>query len=315
MIGRARRTTLSTASFRRALDFLAISLLSKKSIRVRVARRDTGVAESVGRGGQEACESRATGVSPGFAEFTYPADFDSEIRTDPMIVLVAGGTGGLGRAVSLAFLEAGWRAAVTYRRAGELDELRAAAGTGADRLEGHSADVTDEAAVERLIADLVTRHGRLDALVNAVGGWTGGAKAWEAGGDELDRMLAVNVKAGWVLSRAAARAMVRQGAGVIVNVASKAGTEPTPGAAAYAASKAAAIALIDSLAADLKGTGVRANSILPSIIDTEANRQAMPKANYAKWPKPEEIARVILFLCGDDAAVLHGAAIPVYGDR
>ena len=232
-----------------------------------------------------------------------------------MIALVAGGTGGLGRAVSLAFVEAGWHAAVTYRRAGELDELRAAAGAAADRLEGHAADVTDEAAVERLIEDLAARHGRLDALVNAVGGWAGGAKAWEAGGEELDRMLALNVKSGWVLSRAAARAMVRQGSGSIVNVASKAGIEPTPGAAAYAASKAAAIAMIESLAADLKGTGVRANSILPSIIDTEANRKAMPKADFAKWPKPEEIARVILFLCGDGAALIHGAAIPVYGGR
>jgi NAD(P)-dependent dehydrogenase (short-subunit alcohol dehydrogenase family) len=74
------------------------------------------------------------------------------------------------------------------------------------------------------------------------------------------------------------------------------------------------VALLDSLAADLKGSGVRANTILPSIIDTRANRKAMPKADFAKWPKPEDIARVILFLCSDDAKVIHGAAIPVYGD-
>ena len=86
------------------------------------------------------------------------------------------------------------------------------------------------------------------------------------------------------------------------------------GAAAYAASKAAAVALMDSLAAEVKGTGVRVNSILPSIIDTEANRKAMPGADFAKWPKPQEIARVILFLCSDDARVIHGAAVPVYGD-
>lgn len=72
--------------------------------------------------------------------------------------------------------------------------------------------------------------------------------------------------------------------------------------------------MIDSLAADVKGTGVRVNSILPSIIDTEANRKAMPDAEYATWPKPEDIARVILFLCSDDAKVIHGAAIPVYGE-
>jgi NAD(P)-dependent dehydrogenase (short-subunit alcohol dehydrogenase family) len=99
-----------------------------------------------------------------------------------------------------------------------------------------------------------------------------------------------------------------------VNVASKAAVDHAPGASAYAASKAAAVAMIDSLAADLKGTGVRANSILPSIIDTGANRKAMPNADFSKWPKPEEIARVILFLCCEDANLIQGAAIPVYGD-
>jgi NAD(P)-dependent dehydrogenase (short-subunit alcohol dehydrogenase family) len=87
-----------------------------------------------------------------------------------------------------------------------------------------------------------------------------------------------------------------------------------PGVAAYAASKAAAVALMDSLAADLKGSGVRVNSVLPSIIDTEINRKALPTADFSKWPKPEDIARVILFLSSDDAKVIHGAAIPVYGD-
>jgi NAD(P)-dependent dehydrogenase (short-subunit alcohol dehydrogenase family) len=108
--------------------------------------------------------------------------------------------------------------------------------------------------------------------------------------------------------------MVKQRNGVIVNVASKAAVDHAAGAAAYAASKAAAAAMIDCLAADLKGTGVRANSILPCIIDTPANRKAMPKADFAKWPKPEEIARVILFLCGDEAKLIQGAAVPVYGD-
>ena len=109
--------------------------------------------------------------------------------------------------------------------------------------------------------------------------------------------------------------MLRQGKGAIVNVASKAALDPGAGDGAYAASKAAAVALMASLAADVKGTGVRVNSILPSIIDTESNRRAMPDADFAKWPKPRDIARVILFLCSDDARVIHGAAIPVYGDQ
>jgi NAD(P)-dependent dehydrogenase (short-subunit alcohol dehydrogenase family) len=107
--------------------------------------------------------------------------------------------------------------------------------------------------------------------------------------------------------------MLRQKRGAIVNVAAKASYDHAAGAAAYAASKAAALAMIDSLAADTKGTGVRVNTILPSIIDTEANRNAMPDADFTNWPKPEDIASVILFLCSDDAKVIHGAAIPVFG--
>jgi NAD(P)-dependent dehydrogenase (short-subunit alcohol dehydrogenase family) len=130
----------------------------------------------------------------------------------------------------------------------------------------------------------------------------------------FEQQLALNLRSGFVLAKAAARVMVKQGSGAIVNVTSKAAVEHAAGASAYAASKAAAVAMIDSLAADLKGTGVRANSIMPSIIDTPANRKAMPKADFAKWPKPEEIARVILFLCSDEAKLIQGAAVPVYGD-
>src|SRR5207302_4074762 len=110
------------------------------------------------------------------------------------------------------------------------------------------------------------------------------------------------------LSRAAARGMRKQGHGAIVNIASKAALDHGAGEAAYAASKAAAVAMIDSLAAELKGTGVRANSVLPSIIDTEANRLAMPKANFAQWPKPDEIGNVIVFMCCDDVRVIQVAS-------
>jgi len=235
------------------------------------------------------------------------------------VVLVAGGTGGLGRAVSLAFVEAGARVVVTFHRPGGLEELKKAASAklvAADgaSLEGYAVDVTDEAAVAKLIDGIVERQGRLDCLVNAVGGYAGGIKLWEMETKVFEQQLALNLRAGFVLTRAAARVMVKQGSGAIVNVASKAAVDHAAGASAYAASKAAAVAMIDSLSADLKGTGVRANSILPSIIDTPANRKAMPKADFAKWPKPEEIARVVLFLCGDDAKLIQGASVPVYGD-
>jgi len=228
--------------------------------------------------------------------------------------LVAGGTGGLGRAVSLAFLDKGWTVAVTYRRREEWEALQHAAGANSERLEGYEVDVTDETAVSGLIDSVARKHGRIDALVNTVGGYAGGIRLWELDTKVFDQMLALNLRSGFALSRAAVPVMLRRGSGSIVNVAAKAAFDHGAGAAAYAASKAAAVALMDSLAADLKGTGVRVNSILPSIIDTEANRKAMPKSDFAKWPQPEDIARVILFLCSDDAKVVHGAALPVYGD-
>jgi NAD(P)-dependent dehydrogenase (short-subunit alcohol dehydrogenase family) len=230
------------------------------------------------------------------------------------IVLIAGGTGGLGRAVSLAFLEESWKVSVTYQIPEQWSALQNGAGANKLHLEGFDVDVTDEAAAGGLVADLVNRHTRLDALVNTVGGYAGGTKLWDLEPKVLDKMLALNLRSGFVLARAVVPVMLKQGFGSIVNVASKAALDHAAGAAAYAASKAAAVAMMDSLAADLKGTGVRVNSILPSIIDTEANRKAMPGSDFAKWPKPEEITRVILFLCSDDAKVVHGAAVPVYGD-
>jgi len=233
---------------------------------------------------------------------------------DGKVVLVAGGTGGLGRAVTLEFLREGARAVVTYRKEEEFIALRADAGASASTLEGHRVDVTDEAAVGQLVNQVVGRFGRLDAMVNTVGGYAGGIKLWELETKTFEQMLALNLRAGYALSRAAIVPMLKQKHGVIVNVAAKAAVDHGAGAAAYAASKAAAVAMIDSLAADVKGTGVRVNSILPSIIDTEVNRKAMPDANFATWPKPEEIARVILFLASDESKVIHGAAIPVYGE-
>jgi NAD(P)-dependent dehydrogenase (short-subunit alcohol dehydrogenase family) len=231
------------------------------------------------------------------------------------VVLVAGGTGGLGRAVTLAFLEEGAKVVATYREREELDALKITAGVNTARLDGVAVDVTDEAAVRQLTEKIVGKYRRLDAMVNTVGGYAGGTKLWELETKVFEQMLALNLRSGYALARAAVRAMLKEGHGAIVNVAAKAAVDHAGGAAAYAASKSAAVALLDSLAEDLKGSGVRVNTILPSIIDTEANRKAMPKADFAKWPRPEEIARVILFLCSDDARVIHGAAIPVYGDR
>ena len=140
------------------------------------------------------------------------------------------------------------------------------------------------------------------------------ALVWETDPKTYQLMLTLNLHAGFNLARTVVPAMLRQKSGSVVNIASKAALDHAAGAGAYAASKAAALALFDCLAQDVKGTGVRVNSVLPSIIDTEPNRKAMPTADFSKWPKPEEIAQVILFLCSPEAKLIHGAAIPVYGE-
>jgi NAD(P)-dependent dehydrogenase (short-subunit alcohol dehydrogenase family) len=229
-----------------------------------------------------------------------------EARFRGRVVLVAGGTGGLGRAVTEAFLREGAHVAVTYRNKDEFNTLAADAA-----LEGFALDVTDETMVHMCVSQLVAQHGRVDVLVNAVGGYAGGAPLWETGVDVLERMVALHVRATYVLCRVAAAVMVKAGHGAIVNVASRAAFDHAAGAAAYAGTKAAAVAIIDSLAADLKGTGVRANSVSPAIIDTAANRKAMPNADFAKWPKPEEIAEVVLWLASDAAKLVNGATVPV----
>jgi NAD(P)-dependent dehydrogenase (short-subunit alcohol dehydrogenase family) len=227
--------------------------------------------------------------------------------------LVAGGTGGLGRAVAAALLREDARVIVTYRRPSEMDSLARLAGD-ADALEGHAVDLSNDVAIGNFVAGILADHGRLDILVNAVGAWAGGAKFWQADATEFDKMLQINLRIGYALLRAVLPPMLEQRSGAIVNVASRAAIDHAGAAAGYVASKAAAVAMIYSLAADLKGTGVRANSILPGIIDTEANRQAMPTADFSKWPTPEAIARAILFLCSEEASLINGAAIPVYGD-
>ena len=229
------------------------------------------------------------------------------------VVLVAGGTGGLGRAVSLAFLDEDASVVVTYRDQTGFSALQSAADGHTGLLEGHVVDATSETSVHALVDAIGSKHEHLDVMVNTIGGYSGGIPLWELDIKIYQQMFALNLQAGYTLVRSVVPVMLRQGNGAIVNVAAKAAFDHAAGAGAYAASKAAAVALMDSLAADVKGTGIRVNTILPSIIDTQVNRKAMPKADFTKWPKPGDIARVILFLCSDEAKVIQGAAIPVYG--
>jgi NAD(P)-dependent dehydrogenase (short-subunit alcohol dehydrogenase family) len=235
------------------------------------------------------------------------------VRFDGKVALVAGGTGALGREVTIALLREGAQVTVTWQQENELGALKSEAGAHLAQLEASRVDITDAAAVDRLIDGIAASKGRLDILINTAGGFAGGTKIWESDPAALDRMLALNLYPGFLLSRAAVKVMLRRGSGAIVNLAAKAALDHPAGLAAYSASKAAALAMTGSLAEDLKGTGIRANSILPGVIDTEANRRAMPHADFTKWPKPGDIANVILFLVSDEAKVIHGASIPVYG--
>jgi NAD(P)-dependent dehydrogenase (short-subunit alcohol dehydrogenase family) len=236
-----------------------------------------------------------------------------QISFKDKVALVAGGTGALGRAVATAFAREGARIIVTYRHQQEFDTFISQSKSSGYEAAGVMVDATDSAGVSRMVEDILAKHGALDILVNTIGAYHGGKRIWEEEPSAYEQMMSLNLKAGFALARAVIPAMIRQNRGWIVNVASRAAYGTSPGAALYAASKAGALALFDSLAEEVKPYSISVNSVVPSIFDTPANRQAMPKADYANWPKPEEIADVILFLCSPHARLIHGAAIPVYG--
>jgi NAD(P)-dependent dehydrogenase (short-subunit alcohol dehydrogenase family) len=235
----------------------------------------------------------------------------TEQRFQGEVVLVTGGTGALGSAVSHALLQEGANVVVTYREREGYEALSRRMPADHTRLRGHQIDVTDETAMLRMVKAVDAEFGRLDALIHTAGGYAGGAKLWEAESTVLERMLAANLRSAFVSARSVLPIMLRQGYGSVVNVAAKAAIDQPGSAGAYVASKAAALALMHSLAMDLKGTAIQVNSILPNIIDTPANRQNMPHADFSRWTSVDDIARVILFLCSPDARVINGAAIPV----
>src|SRR5438309_9335355 len=230
-----------------------------------------------------------------------------------VVVAIPGGTGGLGRAVTLSFLQAGAAGLATCVVAPEQDRLGKEAGSLSARLSCLQVDVTDEGAVRRFAEEIVAHHGRVDVLVNIVGGFAGGKPVWETDQATWERMLNLNLKSACLCSKAIVPQMIKQNRGWIVNVASRSSLKGDAGLSAYAASKAAELVLTQSLADELKPYRINVNAVLPSIIDTEANRQAMPNADHSQWPKPEAIAKVIIFLCSPDAEVIHGAACPLYG--
>jgi len=228
--------------------------------------------------------------------------------------VVTGGTGGLGAAVVATLVSAGARVAVPFRKAGELEKLRTALGpTSEAAVWGSLVDVTDEGAVDAFYESVAEDRGGLHVLVNAAGSFEGGSPAHETAWEVWQRQLDSNLKTAVVSSRAAVPLMVRSGGGAIVNVSSRPAVQSGKDIAAYASAKRALLALTDAMAAELVDKNVTVNAVLPSTIDTPTNRKAMPDADFSKWVKPEEIARVVLFLVGSDARIISGAHVPVYG--
>jgi NAD(P)-dependent dehydrogenase (short-subunit alcohol dehydrogenase family) len=236
------------------------------------------------------------------------------MRFDGRTVLVAGGTGALGRAVVLALLAEGATVVAAGRRESEAVALAEAAGAARARLRFVQADVSEAAGAERAVT-AAQAVGRLRGVVNAVGGWTGGAPLQADGTEVLSRMLALNLAPGYHLLRAALPTLLAGGEGVFVEIVSLAAIGPQPRQAAYAASKAAALSLVLSAAEEVRGTGVRVNAVLPGTMDTDANRKAMPDADRSGWISTEAVARVVLLLCSDEARAISGAAIPARGAK
>jgi len=224
-----------------------------------------------------------------------------------MTVLVAGGTGALGTAVVQELLDAGYSCELTWIVDAERERIESAL---ADRVTLVRADLTDP---DGGVAEAVAGVGDLEAVVNLVGGYPSGPLVHETDLADFQRMVELNLTPAFLLAREAMPRLVERGGGAFVGVSARAALRPFAGAAGYIAGKAALLAFVQALDAEYKGRGVRANAILPSVIDTPANRAAQPDADYSKWVDPKAIAKVVRFLVSDESATLSGAAVPVYG--
>ena len=220
------------------------------------------------------------------------------------IVVVTGASGALGKVVAASAQRKGARVA-------GIDHARSQAGTDPNRLELGSVDLTDASQAKQAIDAAAAHFGGIDALINIAGGFVfetvaeGDSAAWQ-------RMHALNVLTALNASRSAIPHLAASRAGRIVNIGAMGALQAGAGMGAYAASKAGVHRLTEALAAEWKGK-ITVNAVLPSTIDTAANRASMPNADFAKWVRPEELADIILFLASDAASAITGALLPVNG--
>jgi len=224
--------------------------------------------------------------------------------------LITGAAGNLGRACAAAFAAAGARRVLADRRRAALES---AFGQDSDDTRLVEADLADPASVGALVDAAAGPTGRIDAVVATVGGFHAGPTVPDDTLEAWERMMNLNLRTALLLAQAAVPRMAAAGGGRIVTVAARPALAGAAGMGAYSASKAALLRLTETLAQEFKDAGVGANAVLPSILDTPQNREAMPKADVSKWVTPEAVADVVLFLCSDAARAVTGAAVPVYG--
>jgi NAD(P)-dependent dehydrogenase (short-subunit alcohol dehydrogenase family) len=219
-------------------------------------------------------------------------------------VLVAGGTGALGTAVVKELVTSGYPVGATWVVERERERLEGV--EGVELIKADLFDANEAASAVAAISDI-------GAVVNLVGGYAEGGRVHETEPDEFDRLMRLNLRPNVMLARAAIPRFLRRGGGAFVSVSARPALRPFSGAAPYIVAKAAVLSFIQTLDAEYRHDGVRANAILPSVIDTPANRESQPNADFDRWVKPADIAKVVRFLISDESGPTSGAAIPVYG--
>ncbi|MCL5671810.1 MAG: SDR family NAD(P)-dependent oxidoreductase [Acidobacteria bacterium] len=229
------------------------------------------------------------------------------------VAIITGATGALGRVVALDLLRSGATVAVPYLEEEGWTSLRAYAGQDPGRLAGSPVDLKSSDGVNRFVASVVDRHGRLDFLVCVAGGFAAG-RSFETDDAAWEHMLDLNLKSVVRMIRPVVPVMMRQNFGRIVTVSSGAILMGGgAGIAAYAVSKGAVAQLTEILSQELEKYDIRAHCVMPGTMDTEANRKSMPKADFSKWVKTEDVAQVIHFLLGDQSRAVRSVAVPVLG--
>ena len=233
-------------------------------------------------------------------------------RLEGKAAIITGGTGGLGKAVMSELLSQGAYVLSTYLDDRELEDLGEIRDGYKTKVAFGKADVTKVSHVSNMALKAAEKFSRIDILVNVVGGFSQ-SHITETDEDAWDKMMDMNLKSAFLCSKSVIPHMMKQGRGSIVNIASRPALKGSPGLSAYGASKAGVLNLTQSLAEELKEHNINVNAVIPGTMDTPGNRRSMPDADFTKWVPPHDVAKVIAFLCSEDARAVSGAAIPVYG--